>query len=293
MYITFLMLVIVLIGAFDTASTKKLQQSMPTDFLGFTNYNLMVAALSTIYFFMINKFQIHINVPTLLYSVLYAAVVFVTLTMPILTMKHVSIPMMLVVRTAGSVIVPSLVSGIFLQENIDLFAALSICLLLSAVLLLYFKSNSMKQKSNLFLCVLLFLISGLGTIVMKFYAIDTQVYEVESFYILTNVMLTALCMAMLLAQMIRKKDVWQNVRAFVKGRQTPIIISRVVIVNLSSLATAAVLAQMNMSIYTVLTSASSMLTGFLLSLYYFKEKVSKAQVVAAALAVFAVLFSVL
>ena len=169
-----MMLAIILIGAFDTASTKKLQQSMPTDFLGFTNYNLMVAALSTIYFFMINKFQIHINVPTLLYSVLYAAVVFVSLTMPILTMKFVSIPMMLVVRTAGSVIVPSLVSGIFLQENIDLFAALSICLLLSAVLLLYFKSNSMKQKSNLFLCVLLFLISGLGTIVMKFYAIDTR-----------------------------------------------------------------------------------------------------------------------
>lgn len=50
---------------------------------------------------------------------------------------------------------------------------------------------------------------------------------------------------------------------------------------------------MNMSIYTVVTSASSMLTGFLLSLYYFKEKVSKAQAIAAALAVCAVLFSVL
>lgn len=97
---------------------------------------------------MINKFQIHINVPTLLHSILYAAVVFVSLIMPILTMKHVSIPMMLVVRTAGSVIVPSLVGGIFLQERIDLFAAIAICLLLGAVLLLYFKSNNMKQKTT-------------------------------------------------------------------------------------------------------------------------------------------------
>lgn len=76
---------------------------------------------------------------------------------------------------------------------------------------------------------------------MKFYTIDTRVYEVESFYILTNVILTLLCTAMLLTQMIRKKDVWQNVCAFVKGKQTPIIISRVIIVNLSSLATVAVL----------------------------------------------------
>lgn len=253
-------------------------------------YNLVTSFIAIIFLFALAGFQIHINWPTILYAVVYAAVCASSM-FNILAMKWVGVSLSGICGSSGNIICTVLFGILFLSEPFNLSTLLSAGLMLVAIILpMRHFSKDTSQKSAFWLCIVLFLIGGSNAIVCKLFAISPHVTDSNSFFVLTNVVIFVICAISWLA--IPKKYVEsKNLLKIYSLKEVGGMMGCTALSNLSSLISVAILAQMDISLYSVLNASLTVIIGIILS-KLFKEKLTKDNYIACGLAIAAAIIRV-
>ncbi|MBQ8893873.1 MAG: hypothetical protein IJ043_05630 [Clostridia bacterium] len=255
-----------------------------SSFAFFLAVNGIVACL---FFLISGGFRIGINSITLLFSLLYAAVVLLALFCNLKALQLAEICNVNVMNSAGGLLINSAVGFLFFQEHIDFPKLLRILLMLGAVLLIFLEKRTGKKPKPGFLPVLLGMIgAGLANnLLLKFYAMTPGTANENSFFFLTNAMLTGGAALWFLAL---QKRVPVPLKPLLTPRSLLPFAGNTVCSNVNSLISLQLIGRLELSVYTPLTGALNVLVNLLASLL-FREKLGVYSYLAAALALVATL----
>ena len=114
---SFLIIALAVLGASNTLLSKKFQTSFSESLLNFAKYNLLNAFCACFFLFAINNFRIEVNLTTFLYSLMYALVVICALTLNFFAYKFVSVSLVNILSTSGSIILSTLFTIFFLGND--------------------------------------------------------------------------------------------------------------------------------------------------------------------------------
>ncbi len=282
-----LLLLVTILSGTMTVLQKSLQKGLPLDFSNFTFYNFVNAAFGSIFLLIACRFQPQFNTTTILYALVYTAVVFTSLVATILFLSENPVLLLNLSTTAGSLIPSALVGTLVFKEPCTVNLVLSVLLMLTALILPYIKtSNKQFNPKTALFCFLLFADGGANVILIKFFSATGA--HAESMFFLTNLFLVVICGAILLISRIVAK---QNCKGFT-FKQYANIGTVTCLSNIVSVLTAYILASMAISTFTVLNSSLLLLLGALISVFIFKEKSTLTNNIALLLAIAAVVLSI-
>lgn len=259
----------------------------------FLAINCLVACL---FFLIISGFSVRLNIPTLCYSVAFAAVVLASLILGLYVYRFVKIATVTVVGNAGSLIVGALIGCCLFHEKLLSRDIFRIILMLAAVLLLSFGHRSSGPKSDkiihggitgVILLVLRVIEGAVAVIIQKKFALDPLVTDNNSFFFFTNVVLLLVVLVWIAGICLRNRAGILQIRKSL--RPFPFAyIANTLCSNIGSLITILLLKIMAVSLYTPITTALGILSGVAGSAV-FREKMDKWTLLAALLSVVAVI----
>ena len=266
---------------------KKFQLSVKNNLATMIMLNLVNAAFGCIYFLFLCKFNIHINFTTFAFSFGYAMLVFNSLFISVVALSKMSIPVKVIVGMLGSVLTSVLIGRIFFNEKITLNSTLSILLLLFAVILPYIKNNEVKSGKNSFwVCVWLFVTSGVSTVYLKFYTENPQSLDANNMFFMTNLICLIICMITVIIYLtVKGKKKQKGVLTALGAKQIMNIGARTALSNLSAIISVFVISVIDVSVYTVITSSLGLVAGMLISRFIFYEDLNWKNYVSVLLAV--------
>lgn len=175
-----------------------------------------------------------------------------------------------------------------MKEELSLRLVFSLACMLSAVTLPYMTERNKEKKGHRLLCVLPAVCTGFNVIWQKMYTVTDGVCDTNSFFLATNLLIVLFSFLILLVMGKKSGTFGLSIHAF-SARQTGNIAARTLLSNLSSVIGIFLLAHMNVSVYTVLSSACGLLSSALLSRLVFKEYMRRVEKLALLLAVCAIL----
>lgn len=288
MLICILFCVSILLSFCNTFLNKRFQLGFDMSLSSFVVYNLINAALASVYFFIMNGFHMSMNFITLLYSAIFACNVILLLILGIKTLSAVSVSASGIFTTAGSVILSALFGLFFLGEPASPRLILSLAFMLTAVLLPIKKLRGSGQKSRVSVCLAQFLCSGASVIIQKLYTLTPDTCDTQSFFLMTNLLIVIFCTAVLPFFVHKNQSKARNTLMPFSKKQLLNIALRTLISNISSIITVILLSSMNVSVYTVISSALGILSGAFLSVAVFRERQTYESLLAVICAVLAI-----
>ena len=286
-----LILVNAVLGGASTVLNKKFQTSFKETTLNFVKYNFINALFACFFLFALNKFSFSFSLPTLYFGFVFALVVICSLVLNLYALKFASIPLVSIASTAGSVIA-SAVFDLIYQGSLPITTCISVALMLIALILPYVKTQITFNKATVPICLAYFLTSASSSIVMKFFTITPTVTDSGSFFILTNAVIVAFTLLMSLAFLLSKKSSAREILKPFPLKLTANVLSRTAISNICSLLSISAIAVMPLAVYSVSSSALSLVFAFTISLLIFKEKTSPRQIISVIIAVCAIIVTI-
>lgn len=292
----FLLVISVLLTTANTALTKIFQRSVRFDFKSLSLYNLINALIACVFFSVSAGFRIGCDGKTLVYALVYAAIICVNLSVQIKALELVAVPLVTLMSVAGGVLLPSVFGIIYYREPLTLRLAVSAALILTATVLPLIGTQGDKRKLSpraVLYCAVMFLLNGGSVILVQLYARDTGVQDSNSFFFLTNAMSVLICVG-LLAVAQRGKPAFS--RASVKEllgifnrMQILNIAAKTALANACSVLQVLILRDMDASAYAVLNSSMSLVGSVVVSVLCFREKQNRKGVLAVLLAMAALI----
>lgn len=290
MFIYMLFGISMLISFFSSVLNKKFQMSFKMDFVHFLSYNLINAYFGATFLFISNGFRINMNWATFLFSLIYASIVILSLIITLVALSRISISFSGIISTAGSVIIPSMVGFLFLGEDISYRLILSMLLLLFAVFLPCRSFKNDGRKNSISVCIALFLITGASIILNKLYTLTPGVCDTRSYFVMTNLLIIVFCAAVVLLYKKRHSETKNILKLFSK-KQVGNIAARTLFSNIASVISVILLARMNISVYTIISSSVGILSGAILSKFIFKEYMPRENWISVFLVIFSIIVS--
>lgn len=278
-----LLLLSVLLMTANTALTKVFQRSLDFDLKSMAVYNLINALLACGIFFATAGFRIRVNIPTLLYALVYAAIICVNLSAQILALALVPVPVTTLMTVAGGVLLPAVFGVVYYGEPLTVRLILSVVLILAASALPLGGGVDGIDVKGAAACAVMFLLGGASVILVQLYSRASGVCDSNSFFFLTNAVIAVLCLGLTLGGGIRQ-GIKEAVSLFSPG-QLGMIGGKTVLANLCSMLQILILRQMAASTYAVLNSSLSLLGSVALSAFCFREKQTKKGLIAVLLAI--------
>lgn len=289
MHAYILLIILSMLGALNTIFSKKFQQGFKMDFDHFALYNLVNALFASLYFASVAGFKIEMNQITFLFSAVYAAIVCASLVLNLCAMSRISISLVSITSTSGSIIFSALFGIIFLKEAVTFPIVMSVILILTAILFPYFKlSKSGLDKNGLLICTLLFVFSGAAVILTKLYTLTPGVCDSKSYFFMTNIILLSASSILFIFNTKKKKIKISCALRTLSGKQLIFIAAITALSNISSVISVIAISKINISVYTVVSSSLGIISAALLSRFYFKEYMPIENWVSVILAVLAI-----
>ena len=284
-----LMVSICMLSAGNSFLQKKFQLNTSETLMNFAFYNFANAFLACGYFFVASGFNININVSTMIFSAMFAVVVCLSLVIGICILSRVQIATASIISSSGNIIVSSVFGIIYFGEHLTVKLVCAIIMMLFAAIIPLKFSNSDPQKrssakSKLIICILSFFLAGAANIVSKLYAENPHVTDTVSFFFWTNVILVAASFSVIVFVALKNHIAPKTVIKTFTPKQLGNVAMRTAMSNISSVLTVSVLSMMNVSLYTVLTSALGIIVSALMSLF-FKEQMKLRNWISVALAI--------
>lgn len=283
--------VTILISILSGILNKRFQLGFQTDIVHFVCYNFFNALLASVFFFVSTGFSIEMNMITFLYSVLLALIVFFALVLGVLALFRVTISLSSITSTAGSIVLSALFGIFFLNEACSLRLLFAIVFMLAAILIPYFKLWNSGKQSNIPICIALFFISGASVIVQKLYTLTPGVCDANSFFLMTNLLLAGICGIILEIMLLFRPKARNKILHAFSLKQLGNISARTILSNLGSVITIILLKNMNVSVYTIISSAIGIISATVLSAWYFREHMPRENWIAVLCAICAILVS--
>lgn len=256
-------------------------------------YSLLLFPLATVYYFILAKGYVPLNWPTLLFSVVFAVICLGSNLFNIRALRSVNVVHITIFEGAGATILPFLFEAILLQEAFSVFKVLAVILRLIAVSIPLLFSRQKKEHSagGIFICLMLFLIAGGANIITRLYGDHPNVYSDSSFCFWTNVFILPFA----LFRAVKSAN-FQTLKA--QSRKIPkkdylYIILAMALANLATLLTIEAVRQTGATLYSVLSASTQIVTYTLLSVFAYKEKLTKETVLSVIFSILAILIGVL
>lgn len=293
MYLMLLLYCVLNIGG--TVLMKVFQKSTSPGIFYLIMYNIINGLFACAFFFVSAGFEISLNLPTVVYAVVYALVICINLSAQILAFSKVSVSVVTIVSMAGGILFPAIFGIIWFDETITWRLVLSSVLIIAASVLPFVADKQEKVEKKRFslatvlICFLMSVLAGVSTILIKLYAVDTSVCDSTSMFFLTNVAIVAICFVALVIYMIKNRD--KSIKSIVcafSPLQLFTIVSKTAVVNLASIAQVKVLAEMSTSTFSVLGSSICLVGTGLASWLIFREKQGKGTILALICAIAAI-----
>jgi len=278
-----------------TVLMKIFQKTTSSGMFYLIMYNIINALFACGFFFVSAGFKINLNLPTIIYAVVYALIICINLSAQIVAFSKVSVSVVTVVFMAGGILFPSIFGIMWFDDNITWQLVVSSILIIAASILPFVSKNEDKNEKKRFslaamlICFMMSVLAGVSTILVKLYAVDPSVCDSTSMFFLTNVAIVVICFVALAIYMIRNKNYGfkEMFRAF-SPIQLLNIVSKTAVVNVASIVQVLVLAEMSASTFSVLSSSICLVGTGLASALIFREKQTKGAIFAIILALAAI-----
>lgn len=283
-----------ILNALNTLLTKKFQLGFKTDTIHFVMYNFVGAVIGSIYFFIASGFKIEMNGITFMFSVIYAASVFLSLVLSIYILSKISISLSTITSTAASVISASVGGMIFFGEQMTLQHIVSAILVLAAVIIPYGKLvKTGFKKESIWACIIYFCYICVAGLITKFYTRAEGVCNSVSWFFMTNLILVVVCGIFAVCYAFKKHEKIGKVLCTLTPGQLGNLAVRTAINNISSVMNVVILTAMALSVCSVISSSAGLVLSALMSRFIFKESLPRENKIGVALAVAAVVVSAL
>ena len=258
-------------------------------------YNIINGLFACGFFFVSAGFRINLNLPTVIYAVIYALIICINLSAQIIAYSKVSVSVVTLVSMAGGILFPSIFGILWFDDAVTWKLIVSSALIIVASVLPFVMNKEEKNEKKRFslasvlICFLMSVLAGVSTILVKLYAVDTSVCDSTSMFFLTNVAIVAICLVALGIYLIKNKN--QSIKSVFfafSPLQLLTIVSKTAVVNIASIVQVVVLAEMSASTFSVLGSSICLVGTGLSSAFIFREKQTKGAILAIILALVAI-----
>lgn len=281
----------------NTALTKLFQKKTPSGLFHLIIYNIINALFACGFFLVSAKFKINLNVPTIIYSVVYALIICVNLSAQIFAYSKAPVSIVTLMSMGGGILIPSIFGIVRFGEPLTARLIISSVLIITASFLPFVGKRKNEKPFSLaavLTCLLMFVLAGLSVILLKLYAVDTTVCDSTSMFFLTNAAIVLVCLIALGIYIAKDKavrsgdGVISNVIHAYKPFHIFLIVSKTALANFSSLVQIIILAEMSASTFSILSSSMSLIGASAISAFLFREKQGIGTVFAVILAIAAI-----
>ena len=164
-------------------------------------YVLITGSIASVFFFIMSGFNIKTNIPTTIYSVIYAAIVVLVHFSSLLLYRELDVSSATVLSSTLTLVMTFVAGVLFLKESVGTFDILRCAIMIMASVLLHFpqsKNNKTGLHINikgLFLVLIYTAISVSASVIANLYSKDERVFDSNSFFFLTNVFVVIFMLA--------------------------------------------------------------------------------------------------
>ena len=287
-------------NSFTKLTSSELKQAARAKYLLYITLNGILACL---FFWMFGGFAISVNTVTLIYALIYAAIVAGSLIVTPLAYNLMSVSGVGIIRSGCGLVCTATVGALLFSEEITPKVILRIVLTLVSVILVMLESKKgetprekpegggkIKAQGVLlaFVLILNVLVICSNTLIIKYFTLDTRTTDENSFFFFTNVFLVAGCIILLASELIRDREGARNGLSIFKPRAMLGIVGNTVSANLGTLFSTWIIVGMDISVYTPVMSSIGIIAGFIGSVIY-REKLRTLSYVAIIFALCAVI----
>lgn len=282
------------LNSLNTLLQKKFQMGFKRDAIHFIIYNLIGAVFGSTYFFIASGFKLEMNGITFAFSAVYAALVFMSIIMPIYVMSKVPVSLMIITSSAGGILSSTIGGMIFFAEGMTIQKALAAILIITAVVLPYRKLiKTGFKKESILICLIFFINTTIGALIPKFYTVTEGVKSSISWFLMTNLIILVVCAIAVIFYSIRKHENIGKLLCILTPGQLGNLAVRTALSNVGSVLGVAIVARMAISVSSVISSSVGLVLGALMSAFVFKETLTKENKIGVVLAVVAVALAAL
>lgn len=259
--------------------------------------------VACLFFLIAGGFKLSYNFITLAYSLIYAIVVAVILISTLMVYKFATIAGVNIISSAFNLAGSLVIGYLVFDENIDIRSVLRVIVMLIAVTLVFFDTKNTSKDSQgvaeeaeqknktlkLVLALSVMILGGLSNIVItKFFAISLSVTDENSFFFLTNGIICLGAFAIFAFECFKEREAFLDSIKLLKPLRLVSLSGNTVCSNIGSLVGIWIIAQMDVSLYTPISSALGIIIGVIGSLL-FRERLGAFSYIAAAVACVAVI----
>lgn len=252
--------------------------------LGQAIYIFLVSLVSCVTYAAFTGFTFEFDTATFLLSVTLAIASVSSLLISLVIYRIASVSGVNVVMTSLSLITSALIGFIVFSEAVDNVKIIRIILMLLAGIFVYFEniSNETQQdkkkisKKGLFFIIILItlLINCYTTIQSKLLAGGTLVADVNTFFFMTNVYMLFGSLAVIIYKLAKSREEVVEKLALLKPKNIIYMTGNTFGSNVSVVLNVLILARMDLSVFTMISSAFGIICAAIVSLI-FKEKLGK------------------
>jgi len=284
----FLILIELMIG--NVATVIKKHYIKKTVGLSTANniYILLAHPVAMIYFFIMAKGNVPLNMPTFLFSVAYAIVCICSVVLSFRAFQETNLVYMSVFSGAGAFVIPFFVEMIFWKEKFSACEYLSVAVRTLAIFIPLLFAR--EQKKGLKVCMLLFFNGACSRLLSKAYAVTPSVLDETVWFFWTNLFIVPLVFFSVL-----KRDGAEAIQNDIKRIKPYLyiyILIGTLISNANAMITMQVLRLLSATEASVISAAIGMVMTVMLSTMIYKEETNKITYISAGLSAMAGILSV-
>lgn len=272
--------------AFEFAFSKKYQMCEGTAPVAGLKFNAIAGFFTIIIFFCLNGFKFNITTFSIvmaffmsLCGVLYSIIGFRVL-------KYGNMALYSIFLMSGGMLLPYVFGVIFLDEKLSVLRIIGVIIILAAVILSNGR-NAKLNKSIIFLCIAVFVLNGCVSIISKCHQVTTAYETVNSteFVMLSGICKLVLCSAVLLCYRPKKEQIKFS------GKIVPLIIAGAALIGgVSYMFQLMGAKELPATVLYPLVTGGSIIFSALSGLVFFREKITKMQIISICLCFAGTLF---
>lgn len=247
---------------------------------------------ATIYFYILALGKVPLNMPTFVFSVVYALIGVFSVLVGLVAYNYAPVVYITVISGALGTILPFLYELLFTDIVFSTNKIISVFLRVAAigVTLLFSKDKKITAKGML-ICVVFGVIGGAAGITTRMYARFLGVLSDGSFFFWTNVC----TLPMIFINLFRKGKFSDIVKDFksIKGYNYAYALGTMLVSNAVTFISIEIMRHISGTVYSVISGSVNLLIAAFISIVIYKENVSKQTIVGVMLSIGAVVLSLM
>ncbi len=280
-----------LIGASQSVILKSYRRRIDDETLKNSIYYIITFIVALSYFGVISGFNLKLNFITALFSFAYALVAYFSTFFNMKAIENTHLVTISLFGNAGGLLWDTVWGISFFGELLTIKRVVALVIVFLSLLIPYL-GESKKEINNkgIIYCIILFVISGCSSLIIKFYSIVDSVLAESVFCFYTNVFMIPFVILM-----IKKHTTLSNaVKGIIAADKKAILLVAITVImsNTGTLLSMYIISKIDLIVYSVLGKALSLITVSVLARIAFKEKITLQKVVSILLMIIAVILTV-